>query len=83
MGVDGFRVKKIQIRPTIHRKAEKKSCGHKIGGRTYIHTDGGAVYKLALQAKKITKVLELIDLATFRLVAKYLYLVLRKLRKFL
>ena len=48
---------------------------------TYIRMRG--VYRLALLAKKLTKVLESIDLSTFRLVAKYLSLVLRKLHKFL
>ena len=41
------------------------------------------VYRLALLAKKLTKVLESIDLSTFRLVAKYLSPVLRKLHEFL
>ena len=41
------------------------------------------VYRLALLAKKLTKVLESIDLSTFRLVAKYLYPMLRKLHEFL
>ena len=43
---------------------------------TYIRMRG--VYRLALLAKKLTKVLESIDLSTFRLVAKYLSLVLKK-----
>ena len=48
---------------------------------TYIRT--GGVYRLVLLAKKLTKVLESIDLSTFRLVAKYLYPMLRKLHEFL